>query len=204
MNRRELGVLNELALLRETVARERNVPLKYVLPDDVLAGIVSLRPTSVEELSQLRRLDAGMRKHIGARIIGAVATGEAIPEDDLPPRAPRPLGAQRDAIVAAIALFVNSVAAANDIPSALLVSRNEIERVARELPQSEEALAKLLDLTPWRRDVVVAPLWQFLGGERVLRIDGYREGTPRTAWEAILTGADGRVGAALGGEGRSM
>jgi ribonuclease D len=47
MNRRELGVLNELALLRETIARERNIPLKYVLPDDVLVGLVGLRPMTV-------------------------------------------------------------------------------------------------------------------------------------------------------------
>jgi len=31
MNRRELGILNELANLRDRYARERNIPLKYVL-----------------------------------------------------------------------------------------------------------------------------------------------------------------------------
>lgn len=186
MNRRELGILNELALLRETIARERNVPLKYVLPDDVLVGLVGLRPQTVEELGQLRRLDAGMRKHIGTRIIAAVAAGEAIPEDALPPRAPRPLGAQRDALVAAIALMINAVAAANELPAALLVSRAEIERIARELPQSPQELSALLDLTPWRRDLVVGPLWQFLNGERVLRIAGYLDGVPRTTWETRL------------------
>ncbi len=185
MNRRELGVLNELAKLREHVARERNVPLKYVLPDDVLAGLVSLRPTSVDELGQLRRLDGGMRKHIGERIVAAVAAGEAIPEDELPPRAPRPLGAQRDALVAAIALLINAVAAANDLPATLLVSRAEIERIARETPQSAAELAALLDLTPWRRDLVVEPLWELLTGERALRIAGYREGAPRTTWEPL-------------------
>jgi len=185
MNRRELGVLNELALLREAIARERNIPLKYVLPDDVLVGLVGLRPQSVDELGQLRRLDPGMRKHIGPRIIAAVVAGEAIPEEALPPRAPRPLGSQRDALVAATALLINAVAAANDLPAALLVSRVEIERIARDLPQSPAELAALLDLTPWRRDLVVGPLWEFLSGERVLRIGGYRDGLPRTTWETL-------------------
>ncbi len=193
MNRRELGVLNELALLRETIARERNIPLKYVLPDDVLVGLVGLRPASVDELTQLRRLDAGMRKHIGSRIIEAVAAGLAIPEDALPPRAPRPLGAQRDALVAAIALLINTVAAANDLPAALLVSRTASERIARDSPQSPEELAALLDLTPWRRELIVAPLWQFLTGERVLRIAGYRDGTPRTTWETSLEESLGKL-----------
>lgn len=191
MNRRELGVLNELALLRETIARERNIPLKYVLPDDVLVGLVGLRPASIEELSQLRRLDAGMRKHIGARIIEAVAAGEAIPEAALPPRAPRPLGAQRDALVAAVALLINAVAAANDLPTGLLVSRGEIERIARDLPQSPDEVAALLDLAPWRADLVVGPLWQFLSGERALRIAGYRDGLPRTTWEPLLEESPG-------------
>ena len=188
MNRRELGVLNELALLRETIARERNIPLKYVLPDDVLVGLVGLRPTQIDELSELRRLDAGMRKHIGARIIEAVAAGEAIPEDELPPRAPRPLGAQRDALVAAIALLINAVAAANDLPAALLVSRGEIEKIAREGPHSPDELAALLDLAPWRREIVIGPLWAFVSGERVLRIAGYLEGSPRTTWETLHEG----------------
>ena len=187
MNRRELGVLNELAILREQVARERNIPLKYVLPDDVLVGLVSLRPTSVEELVQLRRLDAGMRKHIGQRVVDAVAAGEALPEDALPPRAPRPLGAQRDALVAALALLINAVAAASDLPATLLLSRGEIERIAREAPQSTDELTALLNLAPWRRDLVVGPLWELLTGERVLRIAGYREGSPRTTWDSPAT-----------------
>ncbi len=179
LNRRELGILNELAVLRETIARERNVPLKYILPDDVLAGIVALRPKAVDELGQLRRLDPGMRKAIGARIIEAVQIGEGLPEETLPPRAPRPLGAQRDALVAALALLVNAVAAANDIPATLLLTRGDIERIARETPATREDLAALLDLSPWRRDLIVGPLWELLTGERVLRIVDYLSGSPR-------------------------
>ena len=188
LNRRELGVLNELAILRESIARERNVPLKYILPDDVLAGIVALHPRAVDELAQLRRLDAGMRKAIGPRIIEAVRAGEALPEDALPPRAPRPLGAQRDALVAALALLVNAVAAANDLPPTLVLTRSDIERIARETPQSLDEVVTLLDLSPWRRDLIVEPLWQLLTGERVLRIADYRNGAPRAV---LVAGAAG-------------
>jgi hypothetical protein len=88
--------------------------------------------------------------------------------------------------VAAIALLINAVAAANDLPATLLVSRTGIERIARDSPQSPEEVAALLDLTPWRRDLVVGPLWELLCGERVLRIAGYRDGTPRTTWETAF------------------
>jgi ribonuclease D len=188
MSRRELGLLNSLAILRDRLARERNIPLKYVIPDDVLAGLVSLRPRSIEELSQLRRLDGSIKKHYGAAILEAIAIGEAIPEDDLPPKAPRPLGAQREALVATLALLVNAVSAENDVPSTLLLSRAALERVAREFPPSIDELERLLDVAAWRRSLIVEPLWELLTGERAIRITGYESGTPRTTFSRDMPG----------------
>jgi len=182
LNRRELGILNELAKLRERYARERNIPLKYVLPDDVMIGLVSLRPKSVDELGQLRRLDAGARRNLGEPIIEAVRRGEALPEDELPPRAPKPLGAQREALVTTMAVLVSALAAENDLPTTLLLPRAALERIAREAPQSPEALGDLVELTAWRRQLAVEPLWQLLSGERVLRVERYLEGDPRTVF----------------------
>jgi ribonuclease D len=182
LNRRELGILNELAKLRERYARERNIPLKYVLPDDVMIGLVSLRPKSVDELGQLRRLDAGARRNLGEPIIEAVRRGEALPEDELPPRAPKPLGAQREALVTTMAVLVSALAAENNLPTTLLLPRAALERIAREAPQSPEALGDLVELTAWRRQLAVEPLWQLLSGERVLRVERYLEGDPRTVF----------------------
>jgi ribonuclease D len=185
MNRRELGILNELALLRDRYARERNIPLKYVLPDDVMAGLVQLRPKSVDELSQLRRIDAGTRRNLGERIVEAVQRGEAIDEDELPPRAPKPLGPQREALVSTMAVLVSALAAENDLPTTLLLPRAALERIAREAPQTAEALGDVVNLTSWRRQLVVDPLWDLLTGESVLRVYGYREAEPRTTIERL-------------------
>ncbi len=180
MNRRELGILNELAGLRDRLARERNIPLKFVMPDDVLAGLVSLRPKTTEELTQLRRLESGIKKHYGTLIIEAIARGEALPEGDLPPRAPRPLGLQREALVATMAVLVNAIAAENELPTALLLPRSALERIARETPESASEIDAVLGLTPWRRGLIVEPLWQLLTGERVVRVNGYANGNPHT------------------------
>lgn len=185
MNRRELGILNELAHLRDRYARERNIPLKYVLPDDVMIGLVQLRPKSVDELSQLRRIDAGTRRNLGERIIEAVQRGEAIPEDELPPRAPKPLGPQREALVSTMAVLVGALAAENDLPTTLLLPRAALERIAREAPQNGDALGDVVKLTSWRRQLVVDPLWDLLTGESVLRVYGYREAEPRTTIERL-------------------
>jgi ribonuclease D len=185
MNRRELGILNELANLRDRYARERNIPLKYVLPDDVMAGLVQLRPKSVDELSQLRRIDAGTRRNLGERIIEAVRRGEELPEDELPPRAPKPLGPQREALVSTMAVLVSALAAENDVPTTLMLPRAALERIAREAPQTPEALGDVVNLTSWRRELVVQPLWDLLNGDSALRVRGYRTGDPRTAFERL-------------------
>jgi len=188
MNRRELGILNELAHLRDRYARERNIPLKYVLPDDVMVGLVQLRPKNVEELSQLRRIDAGTRRNLGERVIEAVRRGETCPEDQLPPRAPKPLGPQREALVSTMAGLGSALAAEKDLPTTLLLSRAALERVAREAPQTGDALGDVVNLTAWRRQLVVDPLWELLTGASVLRVRGYREAEPRTTIEPLREG----------------
>jgi ribonuclease D len=185
MNRRELGILNELAHLRDRYARERNIPLKYVLPDDVMVGLVALRPKSVDELSQLRRIEAGTRRNIGERIVEAVRRGEALPEDELPPRAPKPLGLQREALVSTMAVLVSALGAENELPTTLLLPRAALERIAREAPQTPEALGDVVNLTSWRRQLVVEPLWEMLCGASVLRVRGYRDAEPRTTFERL-------------------
>ena len=186
MNRRELAILREVARLRDSLARERDVPLKYIIPDDVMAGIVSLRPATRDDLAQLRRLDAGSRKAYGDRIVAAVAAGLAVPDAELPRKPARPAGADREAIVSALAVLAAGIAAEHDLPSGLLVTRAALERVARELPDSVEALARSLDASPWRASLVAEPLFALLHGDVALTIRDTARGTPRVA--RIATG----------------
>jgi ribonuclease D len=97
-------------------------------------------------------------------------------------RAPKPLGAQREALVATMAVLVSALAAENELPATLLLPRAALERIAREAPQSPEALGDLVELTTWRRQLVVEPLWELLSGERALRVERYLEGDPRTVF----------------------
>ncbi len=187
MNRRELGILREVAVLRDQLARERDVPLKYIIPDDVMASIVSLRPAEREDLAQLRRLDAGARRAYGDRIIAAVAVGLALDEDDLPRKPARPPGPERDAIVALLAVLTNAIAAENELPPGLLVTRNALERVARELPPSVDDLARTLDASEWRASLVAEPLFKLLSGKIALSITGAARGAPRVARVVAVT-----------------
>jgi ribonuclease D len=179
MSRRELGVLNELVRLRDGLARERDLPLKYIMPDDVLGGLATLRPHSVEDLAQLRRLDAGTRRTLGPLIVDAIRRGEAIPEADLPAKFARPLGNARETLVSLMSVIVGEIARENDLPASLLVPRAALERLAREVPSDRTGFERVLDLSTWRMGLVAERLWRLLSGESAMRIEGYATGEPR-------------------------
>lgn len=179
MNRRELGVLNELVKLRDRIARERDLPLKFIIADDVVGGLATLRPKRVEDLEQLRRLDAGARRQLGRAIVEAVERGEAIHDDELPKRPERPLGQSRDTLAAMMGVVVGEIARFNELPQSLLVPRATLERVAREVPATREAFDEVLELSHWRMALVAEPLWRLLSGELRLGIEGYADGDPK-------------------------
>lgn len=178
MNRRELGVLRELVRFRDRMARRRDVPPRFVVPDDVMAGLATLRPKSLDDLAQLRRLDAGARRQYGNAILEVIAQAEALAEEDLPERPKRPLGAARDTLVSLMSIVVGEIARENGLATSLLVPRASLERVSRELPNTSQALAEALELSSWRLALVAAPLQRVLWGDASLSVEGYAGGDP--------------------------
>jgi ribonuclease D len=179
MNRRELGVLSELVKLRDEQARARDLPPKYIIPDDVVAGLATLRPKRVEDLEQLRRLDAGARRTLGPGIVAAIARAEALPEDALPERPARPLGPSRDTLAALMGVVAGEIARENELPQSLLVPRAALDRVAREIPSTRAEFERALELSHWRLTLVGDPLWRLLSGEVHVAIEGYAQRDPK-------------------------
>jgi ribonuclease D len=178
MSRRELGALRALVQLRDRIARKRDIPPRYVMPDDVVSGLATLRPKRAEDLLQLRRLDANARKQHGAAILEAIAQIERLPEDELPERPKRPVGATRDTLVSLMSIVAGEIARQHNIAPSLLVPRAALERVSRELPSSPQALAAALDLSPWRLNLVEEPLRRLLFGEASVAVEGYAGADP--------------------------
>jgi ribonuclease D len=179
MSRRELGILNELVKLRDAVARDRDLPVRYVLPDDVVAGLAATKPAKTDDFAQLRRFDGGMKRQLGAAILEAVARGQALSEDELPQRPVRNAAPARDALVSLLGAAIAEIAREAELPSSLLVPRAALERLAREIPPDRESFERVLALQPWRLSLVAEPLWRMLRGEAVLKIEGYPTGDPK-------------------------
>ena len=179
MSRRELGILSELVKLRDRIARERDLPVRYVLPDDVVAGLALLKPAQIDELAQLRRLEAGMKRQLGPAILEAVARGQAMDEEELPKRPARPAAPARDALVALLGAAIAEIARSAGLPASLLVPRAALERLAREIPSDRASFERILALQPWRLALVADPLWRLCSGEAMLKIEGYAQGDPK-------------------------
>jgi ribonuclease D len=179
MSRRELAVLSEIVKLRDDQARARDLPPKYIIPDDVVSGLATLRPKRVEDLEQLRRFDAGSRRALGKAIVEAVARAEALPEDALPERPARPLGSSRDTLAALMGVVVGEIAREHELPQSLLVPRAALDRVAREIPNNAAEFERALELSNWRLTLVGEPLWRLLSGEVHVAIEGYAARDPK-------------------------
>lgn len=181
LSRRELGILREIAGLRDRLARAKDVPAKYIFTDDVLIGVTTLRPSTVDELSQLRRIDASSRKIFGEDIIAAVARALALADHDLPPKPARSIPVNRDAIVSLLSVIAAAVANEHDLPSALLAPRAALERVARDLPKDVEEMGLALEISQWRVDLLAPRLLDVLYGRTALVVEGTSAGSPRVA-----------------------
>jgi ribonuclease D len=179
MSRRELGILNELVKLRDATARERDLPVRYVLPDDVVAGLAVLKPVHLDDLGQLRRLDGAMKRQLGSAILRAVARGQALDDAQLPQRPNRPAAPARDALVAFLGAAIAEIARASELPPSLLVPRATLERLAREIPRDRADFEGALALQPWRLALVAEPLWRLCSGAAALKIEGYAQGDPK-------------------------
>lgn len=179
MSRRELGILNELVKLRDRVARERDVPVRYILPDDVVAGLATLKPARLDDLDQLRRLDGAMKRQHGTAIVNAVARALALDESDLPQRPARPTAPARDALVSLLSAAIAEIARAAELPPSLLLPRASLERLAREIPRDRAEFDRTLSLQPWRLAMVAEPLWRLCCGDAALKIEGYAVGDPK-------------------------
>jgi len=167
--RRALGVLRELWLTRDDIARERDVSPGRVLPDRSLIDLAAAAPTSTTALPSGHRAI----QRYGRQWVRAVTGALDLPEDQLPPRSVRsdgppparswadknPIAADRlSATRAALTAFATEHA----IPVENVCSPEPLRRVVWSPPtrHTAEAFTDALlaqGVRPWQAGIV-APL----------------------------------------------
>jgi len=85
---RSLAILEELLRLRDQQAQELDRPPFKVISAETLVEVAEKRPRSMAELAAVKGMTPGQIHRYGERILKAMATAMALPEDELP-RFPR-------------------------------------------------------------------------------------------------------------------
>lgn len=159
-----LGIVQALAMWRETTARERDMPKNWLLKDDTIIDIARLKPTTEKELQSLR----GLTKSVGEKqvqtILALCQKAAGCEPQPLPVRfIKRKLNAREDALVDLLSAVAKLYADQHAINHAVLAPRKELEKLVTGSGDSRI-------LSGWRKQFVGRPLQQLLDGSLALSV----------------------------------
>jgi ribonuclease D len=154
---RGMAVLRELYAWREGVARELDRATFRVLGNQSLIAMSLDPPTSTGALRDVAGLSEGMAQRRGREIMAAVDRALAVPEAELPrwPRSPRwERDPELEDRVEALKHARNRRAEALELDPGFIMSRAQLEEVARARPKSTAELAALAGVRNWQVEAI--------------------------------------------------
>ena len=153
----EMRVLREIFVLRDEVARERDVPPFKVLAPAAMLAIAKAMPTSMRGLERVAGVPQSVVRRLGQDLAGAVQRARAVgPLERVPEPPSRAEEADFDEVQSELherlKTWRKERAQREGIDSALVLNRRVLERLARERPRARAGLvaAGLLD---WQLDL---------------------------------------------------
>lgn len=154
LDRRQLGVLEELLQWREREAERRDRPPFQVIGNAILLALAQQAPRTSTVLAAVAELPERLRDRHGRELLAAITRGLELPGSDLPvwPKTSRP---ERDPAVearlTALKAWRREKAAALAIDPGVLINNALLELLARENPPTAAQLDGLAGLKNWQR-----------------------------------------------------
>lgn len=153
-----------VARWREETARERNRPVRHILPDLAVVALAQKPPKSTGDFGKTRGLESrSISKRDAAAIIEVIAGAEHEPPPQAQPRRSSHRGDLRPAVTL-IAAWMAQFADDLQLDPAMLGSRADIEAFVRG--ESSRLSAG------WRHDLVGKPASALLDGQAAVAFDG--------------------------------
>jgi ribonuclease D len=166
----QLAALQRLAAWRERRARERDLPRRWVLKDEVMVDLARRLPARKDGLQKIRGLERGTVERHGQEILEEIAAARDLPPERWPSErsAPRPSAAQ-DALADMLSAALRVLAEDREISPGAVAARADLERLAmgeRDIPL----------LRGWRGALAGERLLALAEGRAALRVV---DGRPR-------------------------
>jgi ribonuclease D len=148
LSRRQMAVLRELYLLRESIAEERDTPPFKVFTDRVLVALTLAAPAAVHHLKGIIGMTESQIRRYGRQIVQAIEQGRHGPLPHPPPQpSVDPLAVER---FAALRAWRKNRADARGVESDVILSKDALWSVAYRSPASLDDLKGIRGLGPWR------------------------------------------------------
>ncbi len=154
----ELQVLRELYILRDRLAKARDVPPFKVVGNHVLLEVARSRPRSIRSLERVQGLSPKIVRRIGRELCDSVrAALDKGPLSELP-RLPAKDGTSA-LDEAGVELhdrlkgWRKKQAVADGIDASLILNRHVLVRLAKDRPENEEQLSAVEGMLPWQVDL---------------------------------------------------
>ncbi len=149
LNRRQRAILRELYLMRERIAELRDTPPFKILTNLTLVDLAKKAPQTEQELLAVKGITRTVARRDGKVILDAIEHGRTVK----PPRRP----ARTDATPPEVTERYNALrewrkarAAQRGVESDVIISKATMWALARQAPQTPEALHGIAGLGPWR------------------------------------------------------
>lgn len=166
LNRPQLAIAREVAAWREKEAMRRNMPRKWVLPDEALVDICRKAPKTIDRLLEVRGLSSKLNVKAARQVLEAVKAGKACPQEDYPMLGKHPSGEPEiSGAVDLLATVVDVRAKENGVAVPVLASRDELSRLARG-HRSDCGVLK-----GWRYEMVGRELLEVLDGKLCICVE---------------------------------
>jgi len=165
---RNLAVLRELTIWRDSGARKHDVPPRTFLRDEVLIDLARSPVKKVEQLAKVRGLPRPVEAADGPAIVEATARGLDLASPDLPAaRDFEPLPAEKFRSDA-LCNLAQCLCAARGIDPALVGSRQDFSEFYHLLQAgaSSDDLQTSKLFSGWRKEAVGQPLLDAVNGKR--------------------------------------
>ncbi len=164
LTRRQMAYLREVYLEREELAEKRDVPPFKIVGNKALVALARKPPNNLHQMRQLREFAPSQVRRYGERFLDALSRGRKAPLPERPDNhMPDPLVAERYTVLHS---WRKERGIQRNLDSSLILSKQTLWEIAREMPEDLEALSKIQGMGEWRLRTYGADLLKVLDSLR--------------------------------------
>jgi len=146
----ERGVLREIFLFREELARKRNQPRFRIMSDKLITRLAQMHPSTTQDLAKLDFVPDKIVQRYGTQIIRAIRDGLQTPVSLPDPARNGHRDPQADVRYETLRAWRKQIAKERGVDPDVVISNAALHEIADLNPQSVTELAEKSILGPWK------------------------------------------------------